>query len=338
MWYTYNLSLITKNEMEDFTNDFEEMMKKIFNEDKDYFKKFKEFNKMKFYTLVKELIKNYKELDITKQKNFKNIFEANYNVTNVILKNNKIYTFEDVEKLCSTKIRKTTEELCKYLYKTFKDSNKFIDTYISPLEYYKKFIENKVILGNCPFCGITKLETGIRGIREDYDHYLLKSMYPFVSLNYKNLAPMCKHCNTSYKGDKDIILNDKIYFPFESQSLKNILEIKKLENTLKEDCIKEIQIISKNQKEEENKSWDKIFQINDRSKEKLNEEYKTCLGVILKIKNLCPESKIEIIAHDLMENCKDNLYVGVNLYHESIYRYIYTNYKDDDEFEEMYYK
>ena len=39
--------------------------------------------------------------------------------------------------------------------------------------------------------------------REAYDHYLPKALYPFNSINFRNLVPACHHCNSSYKTRKN---------------------------------------------------------------------------------------------------------------------------------------
>lgn len=39
--------------------------------------------------------------------------------------------------------------------------------------------------------------------REAYDHYLPKALYPFNSINFRNLAPACHECNSTYKLGKD---------------------------------------------------------------------------------------------------------------------------------------
>ncbi|WP_312477613.1 HNH endonuclease [Stutzerimonas nitrititolerans] len=57
--------------------------------------------------------------------------------------------------------------------------------------------------GKCPFCGINDLLGGYHSKREAYDHYLPKKIYPFNSINFKNLVPACHHCNSSYKTSKD---------------------------------------------------------------------------------------------------------------------------------------
>lgn len=57
--------------------------------------------------------------------------------------------------------------------------------------------------GKCPFCGISDIFGEYHSTREAYDHYLPKALYPFNSINFKNLVPACHHCNSSYKTSKD---------------------------------------------------------------------------------------------------------------------------------------
>ncbi|MDR9783009.1 hypothetical protein [Rhizobium redzepovicii] len=59
----------------------------------------------------------------------------------------------------------------------------------------------------CPFCGIEPFEApGLA--REDMDHYLPRSLYPFAGANLRNLAPMGGKCNRAYKQALDIICDD----------------------------------------------------------------------------------------------------------------------------------
>lgn len=59
--------------------------------------------------------------------------------------------------------------------------------------------------GKCPYCGINSIKGVYVEKREAYDHYLPKAIYPFNSVNFFNLAPMCHECNSSYKLKKDPI-------------------------------------------------------------------------------------------------------------------------------------
>jgi hypothetical protein len=56
----------------------------------------------------------------------------------------------------------------------------------------------------CPFCGTEPFEApGLT--REDLDHYLPKSLYPFAAANLRNLVPMGNKCNTGYKKTTDLL-------------------------------------------------------------------------------------------------------------------------------------
>lgn len=57
--------------------------------------------------------------------------------------------------------------------------------------------------GKCPFCGVSDMLGQYNSKREAYDHYLPKALYPFNSINFRNLVPACHHCNSSYKTSKD---------------------------------------------------------------------------------------------------------------------------------------
>lgn len=69
-------------------------------------------------------------------------------------------------------------------------------------DHYQTFVStNKA--GKCPFCGIGDIKGPHHTKREAYDHYLPKALYPFNSINFRNLAPACHECNSTYKLSKD---------------------------------------------------------------------------------------------------------------------------------------
>ncbi len=75
-------------------------------------------------------------------------------------------------------------------------------------DHYHNFMTvNKA--GKCPFCGISDVFGIYHSKREAYDHYLPKGLYPFNSINFRNLVPACHHCNSSYKGTKDTAFTPK---------------------------------------------------------------------------------------------------------------------------------
>lgn len=58
----------------------------------------------------------------------------------------------------------------------------------------------------CPFCGTEYFEAPKEGApREELDHYLAKSLYPFAATNLRNLVPMGHKCNASYKRTSNLL-------------------------------------------------------------------------------------------------------------------------------------
>ena len=99
-------------------------------------------------------------------------------------------------------------------------------------DHYKAFIgANKT--GKCPFCGIADMQGIYHSTREAYDHYLPKGIYPFNSINIRNLVPACHHCNSSYKTSKDpaftpkdptrAIHRRKVFYPYANAA--HIIEV-----------------------------------------------------------------------------------------------------------------
>lgn len=84
-------------------------------------------------------------------------------------------------------------------------------------DHYQTFVAtNKA--GKCPFCGISDIKGEHHSKREAYDHYLPKALYPFNSINFRNIAPACHECNSTYKLSKDPAHNlagrRKAFYPF----------------------------------------------------------------------------------------------------------------------------
>jgi hypothetical protein len=89
---------------------------------------------------------------------------------------------------------------------TFKDLADFLFSCVKydrwDIKGHYELIYNALEYKICPFCGVHPLH---KTFREDYDHLAPKAIYPLVSVNPKNLAPMCHDCNSKNKGAKDIL-------------------------------------------------------------------------------------------------------------------------------------
>lgn len=129
----------------------------------------------------------------------------------------------------------------------------------------------------CPFCGLLHLKGNNHSYREAYDHYLPKAIYPFNPINFKNLAPMCNECNSTYKTTKipikkcnplaDEEARQLAFYPYADQSPEinfsvhlNSLDIA----NLNPDDI-EVEITSEGN-EEQVASWKRVFGLVERYK------------------------------------------------------------------------
>ena len=190
---------------------------------------------------------------------------------------NNPLTYDILDKF-DTKLSSKLKSLYGRLYgsdainelKEFKPYTKTID------EHYKKFtsINNK---GICPFCGLYSIKGIYHTKREAYDHYLPKGIYPFLSINFKNLAPMCHECNSSYKLENNPIFEKtgsrrKAFYPFryDPTNIHVKVSLKTVDKTeIKPENI-DIEIFSPY--ESETKTWIEIFGIEERYKATLSSE------------------------------------------------------------------
>lgn len=135
-------------------------------------------------------------------------------------------------------------------------------------------------LGKCPFCGLNDLLGEYHSKREAYDHYLPKSIYPFNTINFRNLIPACHHCNSSYKGSKDsayapkdpcgIRVRRKLFYPFSTQPYRIDLKIT-LQHADHEKLVHEDIALTFGPPEliEQIEAWKEIYGIEERYRAKL---------------------------------------------------------------------
>lgn len=73
--------------------------------------------------------------------------------------------------------------------------------------YYRRLVERD---STCRFCGLGSVHNRFTTKRSDLDHYLPKSRYPFVSVNFHNLVPVCTICNKDYKGRHYLLFREEL--------------------------------------------------------------------------------------------------------------------------------
>lgn len=182
----------------------------------------------------------------------------------------------DIEKI-DAELAKQVKIFCDALYTECLDLACFYSQYETTTAYYKKLVGRKVV---CNCCGVFHILNKYHAHRSALDHYLPKSIYPFVSVNFKNLMPICDTCNSKYKLDKDtleIITNKgkrnetrqrtKAFYPFSKSSYTIDIKINLLKKYDKTIEPKDMEIfLSYRAGQQQTDNWDRVFGITDNYK------------------------------------------------------------------------
>jgi len=146
-------------------------------------------------------------------------------------------------------------------------------------DHYRSFMTvNKV--GKCPFCGISDMLGQFHTKRDAYDHYLPKALYPFNSINFRNLVPACPHCNSSYKTTKDPAHPPKdptggatrrrMFYPYSTNARKIELSVSLAHTNFNVLSDADIDIVfGPSENAEELATWRDVYSIEERYKAKL---------------------------------------------------------------------
>lgn len=139
------------------------------------------------------------------------------------------------------------------------------------LDYYNALLTANPTFKFCPCCGLSPIESAESHYREDNDHYLPKADFPFASVNFQNLVPLCSKCNKKCKSTKNPFEAGRVsFYPFDTfhtgiEVSINIVDSPDLDyRTLRENDIE----INFSNDANKTSTWDWLFKI----KERYNEE------------------------------------------------------------------
>ncbi len=232
-----------------------------------------------FYGHVEGIYQLFSKLSRTEIKQLKRWYQGNNNIQKVCENDpsTQIARYSDIPQQKKVLNQKLSQFFCG-LYDNIGIAA--LKQKIGDIEgHYKLFMSvNKT--GKCPFCGIADMQGVFHSTREAYDHYLPKGLYPFNSINFRNLVPACHHCNSSYKTSKDpaFIPKDptgathrrKVFYPFANSSynIEVTIDLKKtdIDHLVPDD----IQLaFGPPVLNEEIETWKDIYGIEERYKGKL---------------------------------------------------------------------
>lgn len=166
-------------------------------------------------------------------------------------------------------LKKMLRDFFLNLYKQVIDGNAFRDKFhTSLLLHFNDFRRANKNITLCPTCGIGELKMAESKTRDQYDHFLPISLYPFSSVNFENLVLSCKECNSfDVKGDKDTIAlsTGHLFYPFNfnHKHLSVSFSIT-TDNVIPENIIWNIDYSSPDGKVDEIQSWRTIYDIDRR--------------------------------------------------------------------------
>jgi hypothetical protein len=109
--------------------------------------------------------------------------------------------YEQIEAI-NADLKKAIKLFCDCLYDHCIKLEPFYTSYENINAYYKTVVKKSSV---CKCCGINKVLTQFHTHRSALDHYLPRKHYPFNSLNFKNLIPICDNCNGKYKLSEDTL-------------------------------------------------------------------------------------------------------------------------------------
>jgi len=221
-----------------------------------------------FYRLVNEIFIEFKSLSPDEIKNLRTLFLSNNNIQ--ALCEGRLSPFRYAVGSTAplqTKIKKFFSELYGSGFFNLKIVKDNIGADLH--DHYKAFAKTNA-MPCCPFCGLQPMDTEYDPTREAYDHFLPSSVYPFNSVNFKNLAPACHKCNSQYKGAKDPLLSDdgtkrRAFYPYSLQKYNIQISVQFLNNGHLPTEPRHIQVdLACPGYEEEISTWDSVYKIRQR--------------------------------------------------------------------------
>lgn len=161
------------------------------------------------------------------------------------------------------------QDLFISLYEDVIKGKYFIAKYGSLKDHYHTVRKDKANdFEFCPACGLVEMKNADDKKKDQHDHYLPKDVYPYSSVNFKNLVPICIDCNSiEVKSNKDILkYSGLVFYPFDDKHKGIDIEVS-IKNDDPNDISKiqwDIQYSNKDGKKPEIKAWKEIYNIEDR--------------------------------------------------------------------------
>jgi hypothetical protein len=209
---------------------------------------------------LKQIFAIIKNWDQTKRSRFCQRIKESNDLKRICKRELAPLKLSDIDKEITDNV--DIKKLFSDLYKQVLYGDNCKTSYGNMQDHFKLFKSPENDIFKCPICGLLP-QNSKEEKKEDYDHLLPYTIYPFSSVNFENLAPICVDCNSDYKKDKDVLDNEgKRIFYYYDDTHRGIRIEAKLENE-KENSFS-FSYTTIDDRKEEIGSWNQIFAITDR--------------------------------------------------------------------------
>ncbi len=235
---------------------------------------------------MKNIVAQYHILSNADKQVVKDALGNNFEIEN-LCNNTGGFSPVKYEQISDEAFRKLLKDFLTELWEGYYFVNSIRDTFGTVQEHFAEFKKHQDA-HVCPFCGLLPLKPYTSIYRNAYDHYIPKALYPFVSVNYQNLFPICHECNSDEKKTTDTLYRGParrtVFFPLDTvykadqlEVVINPLEIydKKTLKTLLDEINWDLTITLAGIADPRLVSWDEIFHIKRRYRENLSDYQKT---------------------------------------------------------------
>lgn len=220
-------------------------------------------NLPKFHDDIKSIYKSCRDLTLQERRIIRISFINQNSIKKLCEGKTKLLTFSEMPSV----VEKKMKPFFVKLYEEYSDRKTMSSQFDSKKAYFDAlYTENGFI--DCPCCGMNPFESDKSDYREDFDHYLPKSEFVFSSVNYQNLIPLCKKCNSTYKGDINPVEGGrKAFYPYSNKD--NCIDVKIILDKDVHQNICDISLTGSNQ--EEINTWNDLFSIKNRYEVRANQ-------------------------------------------------------------------
>ncbi|MFZ5988385.1 MAG: hypothetical protein ACOYWZ_14840 [Bacillota bacterium] len=289
----------------------------------------------KLSALLKDVFEAFKKLDKPSRDYIIEGFKNNNLIEKLCCGDVEPIHYKDIQDPLKTYL----EELFTYLYNGVLSTSAYISNHCDMKEHFKASRELNKKYKYCPFCGLYRLNSKYDIKRDDYDHYLPKTKYPFNSVNFRNLVPICGECNTGYKKAKDLLFKDddkskrrKAFYPYDNLMDTIIFKLSIVSQgklPIIDDELK-IDITGSLNRNEEIESWNDVFEIKKRYAAEIKDKIQEWLSFfyihIYKKEKDKPGFDFNVLLYEYLNDLEYSLFTDQNFLRKAAFELLATEY------------